>query len=161
MEALKLFQEYMGTGLIMIWFLISLLYLWLTEKRKHIRVMFLYVPLVLLFVFFTPLVAKLVSGLADGEIYYRILWLLPVTPVIAYAAGQAMKAWGRGERWIPTVCAVLGGILGAVGLYVMPGFPANDVITAAAIGMVSGLAATGAHQAVKQLCTGPDCGKTQ
>lgn len=64
--------------------------------------------------------------------------------VIAYAAGQAMKAWGRGERWIPTVCAVLGGILGAVGLYVMPGFPANDVITAAAIGMVSGLAATGA-----------------
>ena len=86
MEALKLFQEYMGTGLIMIWFLISLLYLWLTEKRKHIRVMFLYVPLVLLFVFFTPLVAKLVSGLADGEIYYRILWLLPVTPVIACAA---------------------------------------------------------------------------
>ena len=51
MDALKLFQEYMGTGLIMIWFLISLLYLWLTEKRKHIRVMFLYVPLVLLFVF--------------------------------------------------------------------------------------------------------------
>lgn len=49
--------------------------------------------------------------------------------VIAYAAGQAMKAWGRGERWIPTVCAVLGGILGVVGLYVMPGFPANDVIT--------------------------------
>ena len=81
--------------------------------------------------------------------------------VITYAAGQAMKAWGRGERWIPTVCAVLGGILGAVGLYVMPGFPANAVITAAAIGMVSGLAATGAHQAVKQLCTGPDCGKTQ
>lgn len=86
MEALKLFQEYMGTGLIMIWFLISLLYLWLTEKRKHIRVMFLYVPLVLLLVFFNPLVAKVVSGLADGEIYYRILWLLPVTPVIACAA---------------------------------------------------------------------------
>lgn len=84
MEALKLFQEYMGTGLIMIWFLISLLYLWLTEKRKHIRVMFLYVPLVLLLVFFNPLVAKVVSRMADGEIYYRILWLLPVTPVVAF-----------------------------------------------------------------------------
>ena len=34
MEALKLFQEYMGTGLIMIWFLVSLLYLWVTEKRN-------------------------------------------------------------------------------------------------------------------------------
>ena len=63
--------------------------------------------------------------------------------VIAYAAGQAMKAWGRGERWIPTVCAVLGGILGVVGLYVMPGFPANDVITAAAIGMEKLCAARG------------------
>ena len=48
MDALKLFQEYMGTGLIVLWFLVSLLYLWLTEKRKYIRVMFLYVPLVLL-----------------------------------------------------------------------------------------------------------------
>ena len=74
--------------------------------------------------------------------------------VIAYAVGQAMKAWGRLDRWIPTVCAALGGALG-----VMPGFPAGDAITAAAIGVVSGLAATGAQQAVKQLCTGPDCGK--
>jgi len=45
--------------------------------------------------------------------------------VIAYAAGQAMKAWGRGERWIPTVCAALGGALGVAGLYIMPGFPAG------------------------------------
>ena len=60
MDALKLFQEYMGTGLIVLWFLVSLLYLWLTEKRKYIRVMFLYVPLVLLLVFFNPLVAKIV-----------------------------------------------------------------------------------------------------
>ena len=59
MDALKLFQEYMGTGLIVLWFLVSLLYLWLTEKRKYIRVMFLYVPLVLLLVFFNPLVAKI------------------------------------------------------------------------------------------------------
>ena len=32
--------------------------------------------------------------------------------VIAYAVGQAMKAWGRLDRWIPTVCAALGGALG-------------------------------------------------
>lgn len=67
MEALKLFQEYMGTGLIMIWFLISLLYLWLTEKRKHIRVMFLYVPLVLLFVFSTPLWRSWYRGWQTGR----------------------------------------------------------------------------------------------
>ena len=27
--------------------------------------------------------------------------------VIAYAVGQAMKAWGRLDRWIPTVCCEL------------------------------------------------------
>ena len=37
--------------------------------------------------------------------------------VIAYAVGQAMKAWGRLDRWIPTVCAALGGALGVAGLY--------------------------------------------
>ena len=63
--------------------------------------------------------------------------------VIAYAVGQAMRALGRLDRWIPTVCAALGGALGVAGLYIMPGFPAGDAITAAAIGVVSGLAATG------------------
>lgn len=78
--------------------------------------------------------------------------------VIAYAVGQAMRALDRLDRWSPTVCAAQGGALGVAGLYIMPGFPAGDAITAA-IGVVSGLAATGAQQAVKQLCTGPDCGK--
>ena len=78
--------------------------------------------------------------------------------VIAYAVGQAMRALDRLDRWSPTVCAALGGALGVAGRYIMPGFPAGDAITAA-IGVVSGLAATGAQQAVKQLCTGPDCGK--
>ena len=36
-------------------------------------------------------------------------------------------------------------------MYIMPDFPATDYITAAAIGIVSGLAATGANQAMKQL----------
>ena len=79
--------------------------------------------------------------------------------MIAYAVGQAMKAWGRLDRWIPTVCAAQGGALGVAGQFVMPGVPAGGALPAAAIGVVSGLAATGAQQAVKQLCTGPDCGK--
>lgn len=36
-------------------------------------------------------------------------------------------------------------------MYTMPDFPAQDVINAVAIGIVSGLAATGINQAVKQL----------
>lgn len=42
-------------------------------------------------------------------------------------------------------------MLGVVGMFLMPDFPATDYITAAAVGIVSGLAATGANQVIKQL----------
>ena len=49
-------------------------------------------------------------------------------------------------------CGGTGLVLGLVALYAgMPEFPATDPITAAAVGVVSGLAATGINQAVKQL----------
>ena len=46
--------------------------------------------------------------------------------------------------------AVCGGLLGALGMNIMPDFPATDYINAAAVGMVSGLAATGVNQVYKQ-----------
>ena len=71
--------------------------------------------------------------------------------VIAYIVGQIVKATGLDNKWIPVICGVFGGALGAVGMFLMPDFPANDPITAVAVGIVSGLAATGVNQAVKQL----------
>lgn len=84
-DVIHLFQGYMGTGLIVIWFLVSIVYLFLTEKRKHIRILFVYVPILLLLLFFNPLFTKLVYVAAGDEIYYRILWLMPITIVIAFA----------------------------------------------------------------------------
>lgn len=83
-QVITLFREYMGTGLIIGWFLLSIGYLFFTEKRKHIRILFLYVPIILLLLFFNPLFAKIVYRFMGDEVYYRILWLLPVTIVIAY-----------------------------------------------------------------------------
>lgn len=83
-EAVALFREYMGTGLIVIWYLLSLVYLFRKEKRKPVRILLIYVPVILLLLYFNPLFAALVYGAAGGEIYYRILWLLPITVVIAY-----------------------------------------------------------------------------
>ena len=74
-----------------------------------------------------------------------------VITVIAYLVGLAVKATALPNRWIPVICAAVGGALGVVGLYTMPDFPAADMLTAIAVGIVSGLAATGIHQTVKQL----------
>ena len=77
--------------------------------------------------------------------------------IIAYVMGLLVKASPLNNKWIPVICAIFGGVLGIVGLHVMPDFPANDVISAAAVGIVSGLAATGLDQTVKQVCTNGTC----
>lgn len=71
--------------------------------------------------------------------------------VIAYLLGEFAKASSLDNKWIPIICGVAGGALGLLGMAVMPAFPAEDVITAVAVGIVSGLAATGANQIVKQM----------
>ena len=71
--------------------------------------------------------------------------------VICYLAAQAVKATNLDNKWLPVICGVLGGILGVVGLYWIPEYPAQDIITAIAVGIVSGLAATGVNQVYKQL----------
>ena len=72
--------------------------------------------------------------------------------VLSFLVGLTCKNADRlNDKWIPTICGVVGLILGVVGRTVIEGFPATDPITAAAIGVVSGLAATGAHQIWKQL----------
>lgn len=71
--------------------------------------------------------------------------------VICYLIGLIVKASGLDNKWIPIICGIAGLALGIVAMIVMPDFPATDYITAAAIGVVSGLAATGVDQVVKQL----------
>ena len=71
--------------------------------------------------------------------------------VICYLIGIGAKTSPLDNKWIPCIVGIVGGILGVVGMYVMPDFPAKDVLNAVAIGIVSGLASTGANELVKQL----------
>ena len=71
--------------------------------------------------------------------------------VICYLAAECIKATALDNKWLPVVCGILGGVLGIAAMFIMPEFPGGDYITAVAIGIVSGLAATGANQIGKQL----------
>ena len=72
--------------------------------------------------------------------------------VIAYLVGIGCKAAGSvKDELIPVICGCVGAVLGIAGLYLMPDFPATDAINALAVGIVSGLAATGVNQIYKQL----------
>ena len=70
---------------------------------------------------------------------------------ICYVIGMGCKAAQKiPDEWIPVIMAVVGGVLGAVGMNIMPDFPVADYINAVAVGAVSGLAATGVNQVYKQ-----------
>ena len=69
--------------------------------------------------------------------------------VICYLVGMIAKASSVDNKWIPVIVGVFGAILGVAGMYVIADFPANDAINALAVGIVSGLASTGADQIKK------------
>ena len=71
--------------------------------------------------------------------------------VVSYLAAQAVKATKLDNKWLPVICGACGGVMGVLGLGAMPDFPADDPLTALAVGIVSGLAATGSHEILKKL----------
>ena len=60
--------------------------------------------------------------------------------VITYLIGLAMKQIPQvKDELIPVVVGTSGGILGIIGMYVIPDFPASDILNAIAVGIVSGI----------------------
>ena len=78
----------------------------------------------------------------------------PAIVVICYLVGIGLKAVGTEElnKFIPVICGIVGAILGITMFLTIPNFiPADNWAVAIAIGIVSGLSATGANQIYKQL----------
>ncbi|MEG0777713.1 MAG: phage holin family protein [Oscillospiraceae bacterium] len=83
----------------------------------------------------------------------EILSVAAIT-VISFLIAQGVKATALDNKWLPVICGGCGAILGCTGFLLMPDFPAGDPLTAIAVGIVSGLAATGTQQVFKQLTGG-------
>lgn len=101
-SAMELFRDYMGTGWIIGFFMVAVVYLFFTETDKTKRLLFIYIPVVLLLLYFNPLFCKLLYTVIGDEIYYRILWLIPVTMVLAYGITvfyQRIRGW-RGKGFL-------------------------------------------------------------
>lgn len=81
---------------------------------------------------------------------------VPVIVVLCLLIGKAWKVADRlDDKWIPCVCGLSGLIIGVLiwktnGVYHVDWFGIGDPWMAAAVGVVSGFASTGIHQAFKQ-----------
>ncbi len=86
MGAFEIFHKYMGTGLLVIFYLAAVIYLFFREKQKSRRILFVYLPALILLIYFNPIFYMAFERFLQGEIYFRILWLLPMTVTLAYSA---------------------------------------------------------------------------
>ena len=76
---------------------------------------------------------------------------LPAITVICYLVGEIVKLTPLDTRYIPVICGATGLVLSVAASLLIPAYASTDLLEAAAIGIVSGLAATGANQMVKQV----------
>ena len=77
---------------------------------------------------------------------------IPVITVICYGSAEVIKTTALDNKWLPSICVVLGGVLGVVAFYTAPEIiEATNVLAAIAIGIVSGGFATSVHQNIKQM----------
>ena len=71
--------------------------------------------------------------------------------IICYLVGIGCKVSKKiSDKVIPVIVGIVGGIIAVPAMYVMKSFPAEDVITAISVGIMSGLASTGVNQIYKQ-----------
>lgn len=70
-------------------FLLALLFLWVTEGDKRFRVALVYLVTALCVVFICPLYVW-VGMKIDAQIYYRVLWSLPMGVLVCYSVVKLM-----------------------------------------------------------------------
>ncbi len=71
--------------------------------------------------------------------------------IICYLVGIGCKVSKKvSDKAIPVIVGIVGGIIAVPAMYVMKSFPAEDIITAISVGIMSGLASTGVNQIYKQ-----------
>ena len=106
-QMIAFWNNYWGESLIA-WFLLAAV-IWLLlfrRKKETTKYMLLYLA-VSLFIFFCPFTAKIIQACIGTTVYWRVLWLVPSSPVIAYAMTEFLRE--RKKLWKPLALAALRG----------------------------------------------------
>ena len=107
-EILEIFKAYNGTGYYCLLFIAAILYLWFTEEDRNLKIILVIIPTVIQVLFFMPFFYFAYNKLDEGT-YYRILWLLPMTLVIAYAGVKVIGTHTRLGVAIMALILILSG----------------------------------------------------
>lgn len=78
------FVQYNGRSALLLFFGAALLFLWLVEKDRKIKTVLVYFVTALCVVFVCPFYAMIAMKI-DTEVYYRVLWTLPIGILFCYS----------------------------------------------------------------------------
>ncbi len=116
MECWVTFRNYGGTVIHMLLCAAAFIYLLVTEKDKKKKLMLVYMPIVVIVLFLCPLTRKVYVRLVDSATYYRMLWIIPMTVIIAYAGCRLVMR----HRYTGTAAVAALIILTGVSTYKVP-----------------------------------------
>ncbi|MBR3307718.1 MAG: hypothetical protein IKI75_10780 [Lachnospiraceae bacterium] len=96
-----------GGGLVL--FMISLMFMYKRRPAEHVRLVFFTGSLLLLAVIFCPVLFHIFENYVDRGTYWRLLWLLPVSPVMAYGAAELLDGDKKALTAVMLVLVLLAG----------------------------------------------------
>ncbi|MCR5674524.1 MAG: hypothetical protein K6G16_02330, partial [Lachnospiraceae bacterium] len=86
MESWVMFKQYGGSGWLTVLYAAAFIFLLIKEKRRPVRILLIWLPAAVLFLFFFPLFRKVYVRVTDsGNTQYRMLWLVPMSMTVALA----------------------------------------------------------------------------
>ncbi len=117
-ETFLTLKAYFGTIPFLLLYVSAFVYLCVTEKKKETRIVLVYYPALMLALFLLPPVRILIlTVMDDSSIYYRLLWLLPVSLTIGYAGVKIISGLKSKAAGIIATLLCLG-ILAGTGDYI-------------------------------------------
>ena len=99
----KCFSEFKGSGMYILLFLLSIIYIYLKDDSKK-KTLFVYYPILVFLITLNPLFNKLVGGVFKSSIYWRFFWLLPLGITISYTM---VKIINENEKKVFLTCAFI------------------------------------------------------
>lgn len=105
---IQLYKAYSGSSVFMLLFLITLLYLWITEEEKAVRTTMIYLVSAVFVLFFIPWFAYVaMEYFLDYEVYYRMLWLMPMGAIVSYGGVKIIAKAKNKKRKLAMGCLIL------------------------------------------------------
>ena len=89
---LSIYYNYGGGSMMTVFVIAAVAYLWITEEKKEIKILFVYLTAAIGALFFFPVFAYIAMHFfLDSQVYYRLLWLIPMGMIVSYAAVKVIS----------------------------------------------------------------------